>query len=75
MLDKNIAFKKEGQRLLSKAESEAKAPLKKRLADVLTQVGEERGYAFILNTDCNAVPWLNTAMAEDCTETVKALLK
>ena len=75
MLDKNIAFKKEGQRLLSQAENEAKAPLKQRLAAVLTQLGEERGYAFILNTDCNAVPWLNAAMAEDCTDTVKALLK
>ena len=75
MLDKNIAFKKEGQRLLSQAENEAKAPLKQRLAAVLTQLGEERGYAFILNTDCNAVPWLNAAIAEDCTDTVKALLK
>ena len=75
MLDKNIAFKKESQRLLSQAENEAKAPLKQRLAAVLTQLGEERGYAFILNTDCNAVPWLNAAMAEDCTDTVKALLK
>ena len=75
MLDKNIAFKKEGLRLLSQAEKEAKAPLKQRLADVLKQVGEVRGYAFILNTDCNAAPWLNAAMAEDCTETVKALLK
>ena len=75
MLDKNIAFKKEGQRLLRQAENEAKAPLKQRLAAVLTQLGEERGYAFILNTDCNAVPWLNAAMAEDCTDTVKALLK
>jgi outer membrane protein len=75
MLDKNIAFKKESQRLLSQAEAEAKAPLKKRLADVLKQVGEARGYAFILNTDGNVAPWLNAAMAEDCTETVKALLK
>ena len=75
MLDKNIAFKKEGLRLLSQAEKEAKAPLKQRLADVLKQVGEARGYAFILNTDCNAAPWMNAAMAEDCTETVKALLK
>ena len=75
MLDKNIAFKKEGQRLLSQAEAEAKAPLVQRLTDVLKQVGEARGYLFILNTDGNAAPWLNAAMAEDCTETVKALLK
>ena len=75
MLDKNIAFKKEGQRLLNQAEAEAKAPVQQRLTDVLKQVGEARGYLFILNTDGNAAPWLNAAMAEDCTETVKALLK
>jgi outer membrane protein len=75
MLDKNIAFKKEGQRLLSQAEAEAKAPLKQRLADALKQVGEARGYAFILNTDGNVAPWLNAAMGEDVTETVKELLK
>lgn len=75
MLDKNIAFKKESQRLLCKAECEAKAPLKERLTAVLAKIGQERGYAFILNTDGNVAPWLNAAMAEDITETVKELLK
>ena len=75
MLDKNIAFKKESQRLLCKAECEAKAPLKARLAGVLAKIGEERGYAFILNTDGNVVPWLNAAMGEDVTEVVIQLLK
>jgi outer membrane protein len=75
MLDKNIAFKKESQRLLCKAECEAKAPLKNRLAEVLAKIGEERGYVFILNTDGNVAPWLNTAMGEDITEIVKELLK
>ncbi len=75
MLDKNIAFKKESQRLLCKAECEANAPLKNRLAEVLAKIGEERGYVFILNTDGNVAPWLNTAMGEDITEIVKELLK
>ncbi len=75
MLDKNIAFKKESQRLLGKAESDAKAPLKARLAGVLAKIGQERGYAFILNTDCNAVPWMNTTMGDDVTEVAKELLK
>ena len=74
MLDKNIAFKKESQRLLCKAECEAKAPLKERLAAVLAKVGEERGYAFILNIDGNVAPWLNSAMGEDISEVVKQLL-
>jgi outer membrane protein len=75
MLDKNIAFKKESQRLLCQAECDAKAPLKERLAGVLKQIGEARGYAFILNTDGNVAPWLNAAMGEDITNTVKELLK
>ena len=56
MLDKNIAFKKESKKLLDKAEAEAKAPLQQKLAEVLAQIGQERGYAFILNTDGNVAP-------------------
>ena len=75
MLDKNIAFKKESQRLLDQAQSEAMIPLKTRLADVLARVGSSRGLAFILNTDQNAVPWMNITMGEDVTDAVKAALR
>lgn len=75
MLDKNIAFKKESQRLLCKAECEAKAPLQEKLNAVLAKIGQKRGFAFILNTDVNAALWLNTAMGEDITEAVKNALK
>ena len=75
MLDKNIAFKKESKKLLCKAHCEAVAPLKEKLNAVLAKIGEERGYAFILNTDVNSTPWLNKQMGEDITETVKDLLK
>lgn len=75
MLDKNIAFKKESQRLLAEAEAEALAPLKERLNAALIQVGQEQGYAFILNTDQQAAPFINPAMGEDATELVKAVLR
>ena len=75
MLDKNIAFKKESKKLLCKAHCEAVAPLKEKLNAVLAKIGEERGYAFILNTDVNSTPWLNKQMGEDITEIVKDLLK
>ena len=75
MLDKNIAFKKESQRLLKEAETEAKAPLKARLTEALAKIGQERGYAFIINTDCKCAPWLNPAMGEDITEAVKAAVQ
>ena len=63
MLDKNIAFKKESQRLLSQAEEEAMAPIRVRLAEVLDAIGRERGYAFIV------------AMGEDISAAVKGLLQ
>ena len=75
MLDKNIAFQKESQRLLSQAEEEAMAPIRVRLAEVLDAIGRERGYAFIVNTDEKATLWLNPAMGEDVSAAVKALLQ
>ena len=75
MLDKNIAFKKESQRLLSQAEEEEMAPIRVRLAEVLDAIGRERGYAFIVNTDEKATLWLNPAMGEDVSAAVKALLQ
>ena len=74
MLDKNVAFKKESQRLLSQAEEDAMVPVKMRLAEVLDAIGRERGYAFIVNTDEKATLWLNPAMGEDITATVKEQL-
>ena len=75
MLDKNIAFKKESQRLLSQAEEEAMAPIRVRLAEVLDAIGRERGYAFIVNTDEKATHWLNPAMGEDVSAAVQGLLQ
>ena len=75
ILDRNIAFKKESQRLLIQAEKEALQPLTARLNDALSKIGTERGYAFILNTDLNVTPWLNMNMGEDITEEVKEVLQ
>ncbi|MBQ8456699.1 MAG: OmpH family outer membrane protein [Prevotella sp.] len=75
LLDKNIAFKKEGQRLLAEAREKALHPLKNRLASALASVGSSKGLAFIVNTDQNALPWLNITMGEDVTDAVKAALK
>ena len=75
MLDKNVAFKKESLRLLQQAEEDAMAPIKARLADVLSAIGQKRGYAFIVNTDEKATLWLNPAMGEDITAIVKEQLQ
>lgn len=74
MMQKNINFKNESQRLLKQAEADAFAPVKNKLYNALTKVGQAQGYAFILNTDGNACPYVNPEMGEDATELIKEAL-
>lgn len=71
MMQKNINFKNESQRLLKQAEADAFAPVKNKLYNALTKVGQAQGYAFILNTDGDACPYVNPEMGEDATELIK----
>lgn len=75
MLDKNIAFKKESQRLLEAAEKTQMETIRKRLNNVLGQIGSERGFLLIINTDADACPWFNNMIGVDITEDVKERLK
>ena len=75
LLKKNVAFKAESEKLLHQAETEAMAPLKEKLQKAIQQVGAEGGYAFILNTDGDACPYIDPEMGEDVTEKVAAALK
>lgn len=74
MMQKNINFKNESQRLLKQAEADAFAPVKNKLYNALTKVGQAQGYAFILNTDGDACPYVNSEMGEDATELIKEAL-
>ena len=51
------------------------APLKIRLIELLGKIGRERGYAFIIDTDKTALPFINPAMGEDINQLVKDALK
>ena len=75
MMQKNINFKNESQRLLKQAEADAFAPVKNKLYNALTKVGQAQGYAFILNTDGDACPYVNPEMGEDATELIKEVLR
>ena len=75
LMEKNIAFKAEAARLLKKAEEEAYAPLKAKMNEALLQIGKENGFAFILNTDNNATPYLSAEMGVDITEALKKKMK
>lgn len=74
MMQKNINFKNESQRLLKQAEADAFAPVKNKLYNALTKVGQAQGYAFILNTDGDACPYVNPEMGENATELIKEAL-
>lgn len=75
LMEKNIAFKEESRQLLATAEKEAMAPLHEKLAAAIQQVGTSRGLAFILNTDQNAVPFINPSIGIDVTEAVLQLIE
>lgn len=70
LMEKNMAFKKEAQQLLSKAEKDAITPLKKTIQATITRIGQQKGLAFVVNTDGEAMPYLNTMMGVDITEEV-----
>lgn len=74
MMEKNIAFKKEAQRLLAQAEQDAMAPVKGKVLDAIRKLGQERGYAFILNADGDAVPYIDMAYGDNLNDAVLSLL-
>jgi hypothetical protein len=71
MLERNIAFKKEIVEQLAVAEAQLFDPLKELLNSALTKIAIENGYAFILNTDGDALPYVDSTQGEDVTEYVK----
>jgi outer membrane protein len=74
MLDRNIDFKKQSQKMLSDVEANLMNTIKTTINTAVSVVAQERGYAFVLNTDKEAVPFINPALGEDITEAVKVLL-
>lgn len=75
LLNRNVEFKAESRRLLAQAEKEAYAPLHAKLQQALKVVGEHDGYAFIINVDDNACPFINPKLGTDVTSVVAKLLK
>lgn len=75
LMARNIAFKEESRRLLQQAEDDELALLKNRLSEVLAQIGGERGYALIINTDGNACPYINPQQGEDINQLVQDALQ
>lgn len=72
---RNIAFKEESERLLKQAEADALAPVRKKLDDAVRVVAQRHGYAFVMNTDNHALPYINESMGDDITSQLLEILK
>ena len=75
LMEKNMAFKAEAQRLLKEAQDNAYKPLRDKIAAALQKVGKEKGLAFILNTDNNAAPFIDPTTGFDVQADVDAALR
>jgi outer membrane protein len=67
-MDKSVSFRQESQRLLQKAEAEMMQPVMDRLNKAIQEVATERNLIFVINTDDNAVPFINPLVGVNITE-------
>lgn len=75
LLHKNLKFKDEANRLLAQAENDAYGPLKAKVREAVKKIGAERGYAFVLNTDGEACPYVDSTKGDDINILVADALK
>lgn len=75
LMERNIKFKENSQEELSNTEKNLMAPLKIRLIETIGKIGRDHGYAFIVDTDNQALPFINPAMGDDVTQLVQNALK
>ncbi len=75
LMEKNLAFKAEAQRLLKEAQDNAYKPLREKIVSALQKVGREKGLAFILNTDNDAAPFIDPAIGFDVQADVDAAVR
>lgn len=69
LMEQSLLFKKEAQELLTKAEKELMEPVHALLKEAINAVGKKRNYAYVLNTDVNAYPYIS-GDGENCTDAV-----
>ena len=74
LMNKNIEFRAKATNLLKLAEQQSMKPLYKKVADVLAIISKDRGYAFVINTDNNACPYVDSTMGDNITTLVKGVL-
>jgi len=75
IMERNIKFKGEARQQLRDNEQQTMGAVRQKLDEAIKRVGQEKGYAFILNTDNGQTPFVNPQMGDDLTEAVKQALR
>lgn len=70
IMERNISFREEAERLLTAAEADALVPVRANLDAIIQTVGEKFGYIILLNTDSNACPYINPMIGEDANQLI-----
>ncbi len=73
LMEQSLQFKEEAQELLTKAEQELMEPVHALLKEAINAVGKKRNFAYVLNTDVNAYPYIS-GDGENCTDAVLSQL-
>lgn len=73
-MERALAFRQQGQVLLSEAKARLFRPVEERLDAAIRVVGAERGYDCVINTDSGAAPYVNPALSEDASAFVREKL-
>lgn len=69
-MEEAVQFKQEAKRMLEAKEKEVTDSLRKKIDKAISQIGVERRYAFIINTDGDTYPFVNSGIGEDVTAAV-----
>ena len=69
LMSQNIAFKAE--RLLARETLRAYAPAKRKLLAAVAEIARQRGYAFVLNSDGDNLPYADSAQGDEITLLLK----
>lgn len=75
MMRRNEQFRLEAMRLLEQARVDMMQPVKNKLNAAINAVATEYSLAFVLNTDSEAVPFMNASMAYNITTAVMEAVK
>ena len=73
-MDESIRFKNEARKILEEREEDVMNGLRNKIEKVLNELGKQRHYAFIINTDGDTYPFVNPEMGDDLTSTVVQML-